>query len=301
MQLAAVVDHVGRRQQERQHAGGRQHGARVVVDAIFGIDERHRDQAADAAGADPDRPAVVPVAHAVGFVRQPLVDPFEAHPTVGGGQRRRRADRRPTVGLRARERRRQQHRQRALRGRMRARRPLVRAPTRFTFPLCQPRAQLRRRSATFPRESAPRRRPASSCARRWTTFARGSTARARRSRRSPSGSPRPGGRACRSSRRRADAPRRAPGARRRSPTRPDRGAGSRAPPSAKRKRASTRALKREALDRFAPRARRAEPQREGAPESRLARQRQEAGGRHEGDAASAFGRRKRARLAQAQR
>ena len=91
VQLAPVVDHLGRRQQERQHADGGQRGAGVVVDAIFGRHERHRDQAADAAGADPNRPPPVPVAHAVGFVREALVDPFEARATVGRPQRLRRA------------------------------------------------------------------------------------------------------------------------------------------------------------------------------------------------------------------
>jgi len=45
-------------------------------------------------------------------VRKPLVDPFEAQATVGGGQRRIGAGRRPTFRLRTRDRRRQQRGQR---------------------------------------------------------------------------------------------------------------------------------------------------------------------------------------------
>ncbi len=175
--------------------------------------------------------------------------------------------------------------------------PLVRARTRFTFPLCQPRAQLRRRSRDLSSGKRPSTAAGEFVREEMDHIRKGKHgARARRSRRSPSGSPKRGARACRSSRRRGDAPRPAPGARRRSPTRPDRGAGNRA-----RRRPSGSApapapSSANAQPFRAARSPRAEPQREGAPESRLAGQRQEARGRHEGDAASAFERQQARRL-----
>jgi hypothetical protein len=107
-------------------------------------------------------------------------------------------------------------------------RPFVQAPKRLSFySSCQPTPQSTKRSATFRRGRAPRPQRESSCARKSTTSARGSTVPVRLTRRSPSVCRRRGELACPSNRRGKGARRRGPSARRRLPTRKGKSAGCR--------------------------------------------------------------------------
>jgi hypothetical protein len=93
---------------------------------------------------------------------------------------------------------------------------------RFSFPLCQPRAQSKGRSGILRSARAPPPQQGNSSAKRSTTFVEENMAHVRRSRRSRSASPRHGEPVCRSSRRDGAARRRRPNGRPPWPTRRDR-------------------------------------------------------------------------------